>query len=185
MACATSICHTVTLSDSGEVYSFGQSSYGKLGLGNIDNDVLFPRLIPNLPKIIQISCGEHFTVCVDYEGFIWTFGKNIFGAGPVDSGTLTCLIVPQKVYNIPPVQSVACGSKHALIITYNDDLWSCGENNYGQLCLGSKENQSKLRKTSFSNISKISTGGYHSLFQNYKGEIFSCGFNSGGECGLG
>ena len=185
MACISGLCHTVTLSDSGEVYSFGQNSYGKLGLGHIILNILFPHPIPNLPKINQISCGAHFTVCVDYEGFIWTFGKNTFGVEPVDSGRSTYFIVPQIVNGIPPVQSVACGSLHTLIITHNNDLWSCGENYYGQLCLGSNENQSKFKKTSFSNISKISTGGFHSLFQNYKGKIFSCGYNSGGECGLG
>ena len=64
-------------------------------------------------------------------------------------------------------------------------MWSCGNNEYGQLCLGTKESQMKPQKTSFSNISKISTGHAHSLFQNDKKEIFSCGYNHHGECGLG
>ena len=70
-------------------------------------------------------------------------------------------------------------------VTTDSNLWSCGYNLYGQLCLGNKENQLKPQKTSFSNISKISTGWDHSLFQNDKGEIFSCGLNQFGQCGLG
>ena len=72
-----------------------------------------------------------------------------------------------------------------LIITSDSNLWSCGNNSFGQLCLGNREPQKKPQKTSFSNISKISTGYSHSLFQNNKGEIFACGYNQHGECGLG
>ena len=87
--------------------------------------------------------------------------------------------------NIPPVLSVSCGLYHTLIITNDSNLWSCGKNDFGQLCLGKELFQSKLRQTSFSNISKISAGSRYSLFQNDKGEIFSCGYNCDGEVALG
>ena len=72
-----------------------------------------------------------------------------------------------------------------MIITNDSDLWSCGYNEYGQLCLGDQEDRLKPQKASFSNISKISAGFYHSMFQNNNGEIFSCGYNEEGQCGLG
>ena len=97
-------------------------------------------------------------------------------------------IKPQKIIKIqeiPPVLSVSCGYEHTLIVTNDSNLWSCGNNDYGQLCLGHKEQQNTIKQTSFSNIEKISAGGYHSLFQNEEGEIFSCGHNIDGRCGLG
>ena len=72
-----------------------------------------------------------------------------------------------------------------MIITNDDNLWSCGRNSEGQLCHGDTEDRSIFQKTSFSYISKISAGTYHSLFQNNKEEIFSCGHNDTGQCGLG
>ena len=69
-------------------------------------------------------------------------------------------------------------------ITTDSNLWSCGKNEYGQLCHGDKVERSNPQKTSFSSIEKISTGWYHSLFQSDKGEIFGCGSNKYGECGL-
>ena len=132
----------------------------------------------------MISCGGDFTVCVDYEGFIWSFGSN--EEGQLGTGTRTDFNVPQKLPNIPPVLSVSCGGYHTLIITNEDDLWSWGGNEFGQLCDGNYQAvQLKPQKTSFSNISKISAGCDHSLFQNNKGEIFACGYNKYGECGLG
>ena len=93
--------------------------------------------------------------------------------------------VPQKVQNIPPVVSVACGPYQTLIITNDSDLWACGYNQFGQLCLGNHKQQNTFKQTSFSNISTILVGDSHSLFQNDKGEIFSCGRNNNGQLGLG
>ena len=158
---------------------------GQLGLGH-NNDVSLPTPIPNLPKINTVSCGAFFTICVDYEGFIWSFGEN--DSGQLGTGNTTNSNVPQKILNIPPVLSVACGDEHTLIITIDDDLWSCGSNDFGQLCLGNEndtEDRSMPQKTSFSNISKVSAGCDHSLFQNNKGEIFACGNNKNGQCGMG
>ena len=183
MACACSRYHTITLSDDGTAHSFGRNKEGQLGLGHNKKNVSLPTPIPNLPKINQISCGSNFSVCVDHEGFMWSFGENNYGQ--LGTGNQTNFNVPQKIEDLPPVLSVSCGSSHTLMITNDDNLWSCGKNNLGQLCNGDKEDRSKPQKTSFSNISKISAGSCHSLFQNNKGEIFSCGFNEKGQCGLG
>ena len=168
--------HTITVSND-EIHSFGKNNEGH------NKDVSLPTPIPNLPKISQVSCGYNFTVCVDCEGFMWSFGENNYGQLGTRN-TTTNFNVPQKIEDIPPVLSVSCGVSHTLIITTVSDLWSCGNNYDGQLCLGNKESQMEPQK-SFSNITKISTGNHHSLFQNNKGEIFSCGYNNKGQCGLG
>ena len=193
--------HTITLSDDGTAHAFGRNEYGELGLSESaslhsfgknaagqlglghNNDISLPTPIPNLPKINMVSCGDYFTICVDYEGFMWSFGKN--DNGQLGTGNTTNFNVPQKIEDIPPVLSVSCGSEHTLIISNDDNLWSFGNNDFGQLCNGNQKKQLKPQKTPFSNISKISAGYFHSLFQNDKGEIFACGNNQQGQCGLG
>ena len=183
MAACCGAHHTITLSNDGTLYSFGDNGEGQLGLGHNNRAFLFPTPISNLPQISKISCGFNFTICVDCQGIMWSFGEN--GSGQLGTGNKTKFNVPQKIHDIPPVLYVSCGLEHTLIITTDSNLWSCGYNKYGQLCLGNQENQTKPRQTSFSTISKISTGNHHSLFQNDKGEIFSCGYNIQGQCGLG
>ena len=186
MACTHCVCgldHTITLSEDGTVYSFGKNKEGQLGLGHY-RDVLLPKPILKLPNITQISCGSNFTVCVDHEGFIWSFGQNNH-LGQLGTGNKVNFNVPQKLQNIPPVLSVACGYSHTLIITDDSNLWSWGRNNCCQLCHGDKEDRSIPQKTSLSDISKISAGYSHSLFENTEGEIFACGNNEDGQCGLG
>ena len=183
IACACGYSHTITLSNDGTVHSFGYNRTGELGLGH-NKDVSVPTPIPNLPQINMISCGGFFTVCVDYEGFVWSFGDNEYGHTLV-TGNTTYFNVPQKIQDIPPVVSVSCGAHHTLIITNDSSLWSWGSNDKGQLCHRDKEPRSKPQKTLFSNISKLSAGCEHSLFENNKGEIFSCGNNQHGQCGSG
>ena len=184
MAACCGYFHTITLSNDGTLHSFGHNGNGELGLGNNNNvHVSVPSHITTLPEIRQVSCGAHFTLCIDYEGFLWAFGYN--GFGQLGTGNTTSSNVPQKILEIPPVVSVSCGEYHALIITNDSNLWACGHNIEGQLFLNNTESQSKFRKTSFSNISKIYAGGSHSLFQNNKGGIFGCGRNNSGQVGLG
>ena len=182
MACASGLCHTITLSDDGIAHSFGRNTDGALGLGH-NNNVSVPTPIPNLPQINLVSCGSYFSVCVDFEGFIWSFGHNAFGQ--LGTGNKTHYNVPQKLLDVPPVISVSCGYEHTLIITNDSNLWSWGRNEYGELCIGDNVERLIPQKTPNSNISKISAGHNHSLFQNYNGEIFVCGNNQYGECALG
>ena len=183
MACSSGFNHTITVSDDGVVHSFGQNCDGQLGLGHYLKQIILPNPILNLPKIKEISCGFNFTVCIDNEGELWSFGQNNYGQ--LGTGDTTNYNNPQKIADIPPVRSVSCGGYHVLIITNDSNLWSCGINDAGQLCLGNTENQSKYHQTSFEYISKISAGGFHSLFQNSQGEIFGCGRNNHGQIGLG
>ena len=185
MTCCSGLSHTITLADNGAVYAFGRNNCGQLGIGNHTyyTSISTPTHIPNLPKIKEVACGGWFTVCVDEEGGMWSFGYNYFGQ--LGLGNTTDYNTPQKIPDIPLVQSVACGVCHTLFITNDAKLWSIGMNNFGQLCLGNKENQITPKQTSFSNVSKISCGENYSLFQNTDGEIFGCGYNVSGQTGLG
>ena len=179
MACVVGWCHTICLSDSGEVYSFGKNVEGQLGLGHYDK-VVHPTRIRTLSKIRSVSCGYHFTVCIDEEGIMWSFGENMYGQ--LGTGNTETKNVPQKILDIPPIQSVACGGLHTLLIDYDKNLWSVG-NDCGQLALGTRVTNNKPNQTSFTNISKISGGYCFTMFQNETGEIYSCGNNSHGELG--
>ena len=176
--------HTVCLSGDGVVHSFGSNSNGQLGLGeDHGNNVSIPTPIPDLPVITQISCGENFTVCVDENASIWSFGDNMYGQ--LGIGSCSKVNKPQQIRYIPEVKSISCGGFHLLIITKHLHLWTCGYNNYGQLALENKENKLQPQKTSFTEITQIAAGSEYSLFQNENGEIYGCGNNGNGQLALG
>ena len=165
------------------VHSFGRNEDGQLGLGHCDN-ISIPTPISNLSKIKNISCGNQFTVCVDEEGLLWSFGDNSFGQIGLGEN-ITNSNTPKQIKDIPPATNVSCGSTFTLVITKDENLWSFGRNSFGQLCLGNIDEQYVPKQTSFSKIVNISTGYGHSFFQNSNGEIFGCGANDSGQLGLG
>ena len=193
MSCSTGACHTICLSNDGILHGFGSHDQGQLGLGtleqatdwytNVNDRVTIPTLIPNLPKIKLVSCGGYFTVCVDEEGFMWSFGCN--NNGQLGTGNKIKYKTPQKIEDVPPIQSISCGEEHTLIVTTDSNLWSCGNNAFAQLFLKNTKIQLQPEQTSYSNVAAISAGAFHSLFQNYQGEIYGCGYNYFGELGLG
>ena len=176
MTCCVGEEHTVCLSEEGIVHTFGSNKYYQrtedpgVTFASLPhqvtsfhiNDQIFP-----LPIIKEISCVAYFTMCLDYEGSLYSFGQN-------QHGELGSCNFPQKVTNIPPVKTISCGVFHTLVITEDNDLWSFGRNEYGQLCLGNKSFYiPSPQQTPFSNIVRISAGN-HSLFQNDKDEIYGC-----------
>lgn len=107
MSCATGYQHTITISGDNVAYSFGCNWSrnflgGQLGLGHDTKTNFVPSIIPNLPKIQMVSCGHSFTVCIDHEGFVWSFGYNV--DGQLGTGSTKNYNTPQKIENIPPVK---------------------------------------------------------------------------------
>ena len=186
MSCAVGDSHTVTLSDDGRIYAFGNNDFGQLG-NEKDKDIthaVLPTPISIASKITQISCGCYFTVCIDEEGFIWSFGSNY--QGQLGTDKLEACFIPKKIEEIPLAHYVSCGSYYTLVITNDLKLWSFGSNDYGQLCNGEKyTRQDKPKETSFSNVSMIYTGGFHSFIQINTGDYYVCGQNQYGQLGIG
>ena len=181
LSCSTGGYHSVVLSRSGIVHSFGRNDKGQLGLGT-NQTFNVPQQIQTLKNIIQISCGELFTICVDRLGKLWGFGANDFGQLGIGNNANQTL--PQEVLGIPPISNVSCGFNHTLCITQSQELWSFGNNEYHQLCLVDKEAVPFLpNQTEFNDIVSISAGCQYSMFQTKNGDIYSCGTASDGPFG--
>lgn len=77
--------HSVAVTSSGAVYSFGSNSLGQLGHGlNQDGntaDECRPRLIRSLQgiRIIQAAVGAGRTMLISDTGKVYAFGKDLFG----------------------------------------------------------------------------------------------------------
>jgi alpha-tubulin suppressor-like RCC1 family protein len=79
-AVATGHYHTVAMTGSGKVLSWGGGSWGKLGLSS-DANVKTPRSIASLQNSIveYIACGAHHTTAITNTGDVWTWGKGLRG----------------------------------------------------------------------------------------------------------
>jgi alpha-tubulin suppressor-like RCC1 family protein len=94
------------------------------------------------------SCGSNVCAIGKYNGTLFTWGDNSKGQlGTAEA--LTIGHVPNAVVYykcdlghkilMPPVQQIACGKKHTIIITKCNRVMVCGDNSHGQLGIGNIE----------------------------------------------
>lgn len=65
--------HTLALTNSGDLYSFGANMYGQLGLGYESEKVTKPTLVKSLQgiPIAHISCGANHSFIISTSGSIY------------------------------------------------------------------------------------------------------------------
>ncbi|MBA0749221.1 hypothetical protein Gogos_003170, partial [Gossypium gossypioides] len=102
--------HTISVSDTGRLYTYGWSKYGQLGHGDFE-DHLVPHKVESLADsfIKQIAGGWRHTMALTSDGKLYGWGWN------------------------KKVVQVSCGWRHTLAITEEKNVFSWGRGTNGQL----------------------------------------------------
>jgi RCC1 and BTB domain-containing protein len=80
VAISCSSIHSLALTESGHVFSWGYNENGNLGIGNFDNKNSPQRVVLNDAIIIRkIVCGLGHNLMLSTDGDIYSFGLNNFG----------------------------------------------------------------------------------------------------------
>jgi alpha-tubulin suppressor-like RCC1 family protein len=171
-------------------------------IGTIYNDLIIP----------QIFCGDDFTFVINRNNELYSCGDNRFGqlgldkenkvpsiediyfGKPDNRNTFTKVNIPttrceqsshqQRILD-PNVLAVSCGTYHTMIITKNNELYSCGISVYGKLCLRDTNKRDIFAKVNISNVLSVTNGGNHIMILTKNNELYSCGSNNFGQLGLG
>ncbi|XP_013415675.1 probable E3 ubiquitin-protein ligase HERC1 [Lingula anatina] len=126
--------HTLALTADGEVYSWGDGDYGKLGHGNTATQK-FPKLIagPLSGKVVKcISAGYRHSAAVTEDGQLYTWGEGQYGR--LGHGDSNSKHLPTLVKSITAVGQVACGSSYTLAVSQDGrTVWSFGGGDNGKL----------------------------------------------------
>ena len=74
MSCGSRDAQTLSITDDGNVWSWGDGDFGKLGRGGSDGS-LQPEKIDSLSGrgICQVECGAQFSLALSQEGTIYTW----------------------------------------------------------------------------------------------------------------
>ncbi|RXM96705.1 putative E3 ubiquitin-protein ligase HERC4 [Acipenser ruthenus] len=186
---------------------WGNASFGQLGVGGIDEEIVIePRSCKFFhgKKIRDVGCGRRHTVFVLEDGTVYTCGCNDLG----QLGHEKARKKPEHVgaLDAQNIVAVSCGEAHTLAL--NDkgqvfawgpaadgqlglpgsQIFSWGQNKIGQLGLGC-ENKSHcspqiIRSLLGVPFAQIAAGGAHSFALTLSGAVFGWGRNKFGQLGL-
>jgi alpha-tubulin suppressor-like RCC1 family protein len=132
--------HSMALTLSGEVYTWGSNYLGQIGCGD-NNNKSVPTKVKGLNenKIKMISCGFNHSMALTESGCVYSWGYNEFGQ----------LGIANQIYSNSPKQiemkdmiidKIACGHSHSLLLTNNGVIYAFGDNSLGQIGNGIKGN---------------------------------------------
>ena len=184
--------YTFILKNDGSVWSCGNNAYGQLGLNDTDNRTVFTQITTNINNDVkQIACSSIsiHTFILKNDGSIWSCGINEEGQlGLGTSDTNAHSTFTQVTTNINnDVKQVACGEYHTFILKNDGSVWSCGNNEDGQLGLGNTTKRKSFTQvtTNINNdVKQIVCGSHHTFILKNDGSVWGCGSNYHGELGL-
>jgi len=135
------VAHTLLLTSTGRVLSFGTSQYGQLGhgysAGKQLSDVLRPQYIQALSNVrcTCVSAGELHSAVVTSDGDVYSWGDGFcgqLGLGDKRPQLLPCQVTKGGLED-ECVLSVTCGNRHTLCITEEGEIFSFGLGHFGVL----------------------------------------------------
>lgn len=126
--------HTISVSSSGALYTYGWSKYGQLGHGDF-KDHLSPHKLDALSGSVvsQISGGWRHTMALTLDGKLYGWGWNKFGQVGVGDNVDHCSPVQVQFPLDENVTKISCGWRHTLAVTEKQNVFSWGRGTNGQL----------------------------------------------------
>jgi alpha-tubulin suppressor-like RCC1 family protein len=172
--------HSLAIGSDGNLYTWGNNGNGQLGIGNTTNQNT-PVKVPFPSGVISwtaITAGSNHSLAIGSDGNLYTWGNN--GNGQLGIGNTTNQNTPVKVpfpSGLINWTAITAGSNHSLAIGSDGNLYTWGNNTYGQLGIGDTTQQNTPVRVIISSV-----GGpvdYLNIINSESSYIASCVVSSG------
>jgi alpha-tubulin suppressor-like RCC1 family protein len=183
------------LTISGTLYTCGNNDGGQLGRIVADGTGATTNVgpVPGVSEIVDVavsssSGNSDYMLIVTSSGAVYSCGSNDYGqlGRNVASGTAASSNLAQ-IPDLPAIKAVAAGSGNAYFLTVAGTVYSCGNNDYGQLGRGVPTGSASSTNLGFisglSGIVAISANQLCAFFLSEDGQVYSCGYNYFGTLG--
>ena len=178
---------SMAIGNDGELYTWGENSYGTLGDGT---QIESPRpkkiTLASGIKPKQIACGDQYSMAIGDDGNLYIWGSN--GHGELGDGTGTKSLLPKKLelaISVKPTQ-IAAGQDSVLAMGDDNNLYTWGYNYHGEIGNGTTINKPTPTKVSLPvgvKPTQITSGGWHSMVICDDNNLYTWGSDSYGQLG--
>ena len=196
---ACGLGHTMALLVTGQIFSWGNGSNGRLGLGDTQ-DRSVACLVAALKDTIvtEVFSGASHSLCVSNKGVCFSWGKN--NQGQCGHGSTADILVPTSVLTLSnpscPTIRVAGGWEHTLALDAQGRLFSFGSGYKDSrrnglppvLGHGSHDRETQPRQVLALKdkvVVHVACGWDHSLAVTDHGMLYSWGAGTNGKLGHG
>lgn len=192
--------HTAIVSSSGQLFTYGDGTFGVLGHGNLQS-FLEPKEVESLKglRVKAVACGPWHTAAIvevmasHYKsnalgGKLFTWGDG--DKGKLGHGDMERKLLPTCVASLVDCDflQVSCGRTLTVALTVTGIVFTMGSAMNGQLGNPQVEDRSiatvgGLLKAEF--VKEISAGSFHVAALTTKGKVYTWGKGANGRLGLG
>jgi hypothetical protein len=175
--------HGVAVTESGEIYAWGDNDAGQLGVAQ-PAVVLTPQRVAGLSGVVRVAAGDSHTLALCDDGTVWSWGGN--ETGQLGDGTTSSRFAPTRIMGLTTVVGIAAGAHHSVAWTADGAVWIWGSNAFGQLA--NAQARSLLVPTRVEGLPPIAdlvSGRQHVLARGIDGTVWAWGGNESGQLGLG
>lgn len=189
--------HYLAINDAGQVYVWGDNTFGKLGTGEhgpLTGFSLPPRLI-STPPMAHVAAGGDHSLGITMDGELYAWGANHQGQLGLGDDVLRNTPTPVPGLLWSNVSAANCGSfallggvvgsrAHSLGVTTDGDLYAWGHNNVGQLGTGDTIDRNTPTLIG-SGWMRAAAGDRYSVALREDGRLYTWGLNTYGALGYG
>ena len=134
--------------------------------------------------VSTIVCSYNFTVCINNDQNVVSFGRSYYGA----NGHKEDKVFPPKIISsLNHIISISVGDSHCACLDNDGNIYTFGKNDQGQLGIGDKDIKytSIPQKVELPPCQQISCCNSCTLCLTNDGFLYSFGYNRYGQLGLG
>uniref|UniRef100_A0A1I7X7I8 Nuclear pore complex protein Nup88 n=1 Tax=Heterorhabditis bacteriophora TaxID=37862 RepID=A0A1I7X7I8_HETBA len=174
--------HVLTLTRSGQIWSWGGNRYGQCGVGHCQN-VAEPEVLEgSWPEVRALSAGQFHSALLGEDGSVWTWGWGLYGQLGHGGRSISDRFRPTKVVGLSePISAISCGRVHTILLSQSGQVLVTGGGAYGQLGTSDEiKKQYGFRTLQIEpglKICRVATRFYHSVAVAEDGRIFEWGRN--------
>ena len=179
--------HSLALSDTGSVYTWGRGNYGQLGQGD-EQDQHTPKQVEALRevRVVALAAGYAHGMAVTSAGALYTWGMG--DGGKLGHGDDHDQHTPKQVEALREVRvvSAAAGMYHSMAVTSSSALYTWGAVIGRRLVHGhSTIEHTPNQVEALREVVTLASGAHHCMVVTSTGALYTWGRGNGGRLGHG